>query len=86
MTQKEKVLLLLRRGSCTAADFLFTRFEDGKSICNQWRTRMTDLRHDGYAITYHPDTKTYTLDYEPPVCANPHLANKQLTLFSVEAA
>ena len=80
MTQKEKVLLLLRRGPCTAADFLFTRFEDGKMVTNEWRARTSELRRDGYGIAYHRDSKTYTLDYEPPILRAPHVVNQQLEL------
>ena len=65
MTQREKIMLLLRRGPCTALDFLYTRFEDGKMVTNEWRARMTELRKelkkDGGDIRYDRKTKLYTL-------------------------
>lgn len=66
MTQREKVLLLLRRGPCTTADFLFTRFEDGKMVTNEWRARLSELRREGYLIAYTRQDKLYRLLSEPP--------------------
>ena len=65
-TQKAKILQLLRRGPCTTADFLFTHFEDGKMICNEWRARTSELRREGYQIEYDRKDKMYRLLSEPP--------------------
>ena len=65
-TQKAKILQLLRRGPCTTVDFLYTRFEDGKMVTNEWRARLSEMRGSGYQIEYDRKDKMYRLLSEPP--------------------
>lgn len=56
---------MLRGGPKTAKDFLTSQWSDGKSIANEWRSRLSELRGDGFRIEYDHETKIYRLIGEP---------------------
>ena len=65
MTQVEKILYLLRGGPKTAKEIMFSKWSDQKSIANEWRTRISQLRAKDYVIKYDDKEGLYHLLAEP---------------------